>query len=354
MVASQPVDVPRERAEPAPEEDLSPAGDQLIDHAVVVRIDSLYLADHVVQKDHVGVVIDDGRKEGLIPLVGGDVQRRVVAQDAPQLLQYHLRVHPCFLVLEVPPPHVDRVEVLRGAFCSVRDAVPEGRDDPGRRALDLVDVPDVVPHEALHPEVVFPVLEEQKGVEVHQQPGGVPVVGFHADGKVYPLGLLELRRVQTELVSVGVHFLQTFDRRCVDVVGLADEFLVVPEGALLLVEGRERLRVLPGAAGREGRDAAVGVPVQEVLSAVVPQPRLESLQVAKVGAVVVGPIGRGDDRLVLLVDDLSLRAELEEFLRGDDVEPDVLFAYAFHVKEVVEAEEVLFALVLVEEVHALF
>ena len=41
--------------------------------------------------------------------------------------------------------------------------------DAGRRTLDLVNVPKMVPNESLEPEILLPIFEEQKGVEMNEQ-----------------------------------------------------------------------------------------------------------------------------------------------------------------------------------------
>lgn len=317
-----------------------------------------HLAQHIVEKDHVGVVLDNGLEKGLVSFVRRNVQGRRVVQDPLQLFQDFGGIHPRLLELKVSPPYVNRIKLLGSSPCSIGNSFANGRDDASGSALNFVNVPHMIPDKAFHPQVLLPILKEQKGVKVNEEPGGIPVLRFDSLGKVQPLRLLEFRRVLAQVFSAGVHFLEAFQWRRVDGVGLSNVVFVGGKatglGLDLGREGCQIFGVLFGAAGRKGGDAVVGIPVQEVLSALFAHPELELLEFVAGGTVPVRSHSRRVNGRPRGVQDVSHDTEFQEFLGGDDVQANVFVADAFHVKKMIKAKlALLSSLLLVNEVHAL-
>mmetsp|Transcript_29593 Transcript_29593/g.61743 ORF Transcript_29593/g.61743 Transcript_29593/m.61743 type:complete len:602 (+) Transcript_29593:213-2018(+) len=350
VITPHPKDEPRESTVMTPEKRPAPARNQLIDHAVKIRVNALQLLLEIMEKYQV-VVVRQRLKPRLPLVIRRHEHRRPIRYLVPTVLVNLIGLEPGVLVLKVTASNVEGVEFARGGVAARARAASHRGDDAGRGALDLVAVAEVITDEALGPEVVLPVLEKQKRVKMRQQPHPHLVITH----EMHHVRRLHLLVVNAEILHPPRHrLLQPLQRLGIHVRGPV-LVLPIPREVLLdlLEHVRQFPRVLRSVVRGEGRDARVRLP-REGSQRDVPQVLLQRLGIH---SVPIGPvIGRKDHLARRLVPQTSRhRLRLEEFLRADDVETGVFVGYLFHVIEVVLEGEVdaLFVAVLAEEVDSL-
>mmetsp|Transcript_3161 Transcript_3161/g.8552 ORF Transcript_3161/g.8552 Transcript_3161/m.8552 type:complete len:331 (+) Transcript_3161:603-1595(+) len=330
MVPPHPVDVPGERREICPGKGAPAGGDALVEHSVVVLVEGLrQQVKKIVQKVHVVVVLERLEKV-FFALVRRDEQRGIFREEIGDVAVDLVGVDPGLLVLEVAPPNVHRVvgsrlvSVLPGFFA-------DGVHDRGGRALDGVDVPEVVPDVTLRPKVLLPVLEEHENVEMNQKACSGRVVPH----EVNYLGVLHRRVVHADFLPEGELLVQAVPHLSVDpprVPNVAlEEAVVLLVHVHFVVDGLHLCNALgTGFFGKDGR-ALAEVPGGGHSHSAQPFPEFSTIADVSIpfGSVPGGKDGLSIGVLEEAVHDLRL----QKFLHPDYLDGVVLVGNRIEGKE---------------------
>ena len=129
-----------------------------------MRIDPFAnLLQKIVQIEHIPPsVFHQWFEKILVVLVRSDIDDSTLFDDVSGSFHNLGSLDSRLFVLEIAPPNVKAVKVST-VFG------PQFVDDPGRRTLNIVNIPDVVSDKALHPQIGLVVLKEQKCVKMNQQ-----------------------------------------------------------------------------------------------------------------------------------------------------------------------------------------
>mmetsp|Transcript_59332 Transcript_59332/g.126136 ORF Transcript_59332/g.126136 Transcript_59332/m.126136 type:complete len:221 (-) Transcript_59332:1234-1896(-) len=161
VVPPHAIHVAREGGPPRAEEHPRLGRDQLVQHAVKVGVDALDVLREIVE-EHDVVVLSERLEEGLVSLVCRNIQQSAFFQLIFAPLYELLGLQPRLLILKISSSNVHAIE---RAIC-ILGPFSHRLHHPGGRAHYLVNVPEVIPDEALAPQVRPPVREEDEGVEV--------------------------------------------------------------------------------------------------------------------------------------------------------------------------------------------
>ena len=110
---------------------------------------------------------------------------------------------PRLLVLEVSPADMEGIEYTIGVAI-LFGQLPYGRYDPSRRALDFIDVPQMITDEPFGPQIGSPILEKEKGVEMDQQASAAVIITHQMEDFRLLIGFI----VETESFSMRDDLLQ--------------------------------------------------------------------------------------------------------------------------------------------------
>mmetsp|Transcript_17895 Transcript_17895/g.49625 ORF Transcript_17895/g.49625 Transcript_17895/m.49625 type:complete len:463 (+) Transcript_17895:359-1747(+) len=343
MVPADAVDVPREGGIEATEEDATTRCHELVDHAVVVRVHILEKVHEIIEEDDV-VMLLHGIEEGLIAFVRGDedchARRQLVLRVLVQFVARNARR----LILEIAAAHMERIEDAIG-IAALFGSLPHGVDEAGAGALDLVSVPDMIAHEALHPQILAPILEEEEGVEMHEHAQSLFVVALEVEG----LLVLQELVVNAQRLASREILLQSLLRWSIHRDGVSDVLLHgVPHVVVILLhhlvhELLQHLRVLVITRFGKSGKALSWIPSGRHRN--VSQVASQDVVVRLIDAIPVRAVARREQDVPgVLALQLAFHGEPREILlHRDDVQPGVFICQFLDGKEIGETKVILLA-----------
>mmetsp|Transcript_13559 Transcript_13559/g.31510 ORF Transcript_13559/g.31510 Transcript_13559/m.31510 type:complete len:224 (+) Transcript_13559:1127-1798(+) len=220
MVSSHAIDEACKGGKEATKKDVALGSHQLIDHTKVVAVDSLEKMLEIIQKDNV-VMLFEWIKEGLVAFVRGNKDGLVRRQLILAVFVDLLGIDAGGLELKVSPSNVKCIK--RPAPSSLSRTLPHGRHQPSRCTLNLVRISHVITHESFHPQILSPILKEQKRVKVHQVPDPHLVITH----EMHHQFLLHLLVVDAEISAPRTVLMQSVNRWSIHIHGMSEKLISV-------------------------------------------------------------------------------------------------------------------------------